>query len=655
MPIMKTKLLYIHKFRPFVCEFRLFVYKFKLNTAFFIQIKIFISFFKKHKDFKILLPIKIFTFKMSIFVQKKEIKKLMRKNATHINRTGLLKNIVLFLFLACIQIGYSQKTTNFYIPDSLKNKSYKDLFKGLNASNNDTIKEKIYAGAYLHKAKNENDTVRISKGYSQFAYIKSKKSMDLAIEYCDSIIFLTKKINHYDYPGYGYLMKGIGQYNLGDYEKALENYLIANKYALKNNNIEQQFYINNNIGQLKNLWGNYGEALEIFRSQLLLLQQNKIDFKYPQTYYLGVLFNLTNAYLLNKKLDTALIYAKKGIQKSLAINDSVQYYSFVSQTGIISYYQNNFKTALDSLNKTLPFLTSHNDFLNYHYYLGHIYWKKDNDKKAFFHFLKADSIYNISQDVVPEVRDIQEFFVGYYKKKNDINNQLKYIDRLLYVDSIIKYNYKNLNETLIKKYDTPILIGEKQHIINSLKQSEKKSTLIIIGLVSAFMIALALIIWSYKKQHIYKERFNKLLLNNQNEVYNKKTVKKSSDELQGISFEIVNSILLALKEFENSNGYLDHRLTLNSLSKAFNTNSNYLSKIINFYKKKNFSSYISDLRIDYCIEQLITNKTFRKYSIKALSFELGFNNAESFSKAFYKKTGIYPSYFISELVNINVP
>ncbi|MFA5299027.1 MAG: helix-turn-helix domain-containing protein [Lutibacter sp.] len=576
----------------------------------------------------------------------------MRKHKPFIKRIYLLKNItLLLLFLACIQIGYSQKSKKFYIPDSLKNKSYKELFKGFNASSNDIVKERIYAKAYLNKAKNENDIIRISNAYSQFASISSKININMAIIYSDSIIYLTKNINHIDYPGYGYMTKGFYQYHLGNYEKSLENLLIANKYALKNKNIEQQFRINNSIGELKNLWGNYEEAVEIFKSQLKLLQQNKISFKYPRTFYLEVLFNLSNAYILNKKLDTALIYAKKGIQESLAINDSAQYYSFVSQIGIISYYQNNFETALDSLNKSFQYKKSQNSLLNYHYYLGNIYWKQHNDEKAFFHFSKADSIYNETQDVVPEIRDIQEYFVSYYKKNNDINNQLKYIDRLLYIDSITKYNYKNLNETLIKKYDTPILIAEKQQIINTLRQSERKSSLIILGLIAVFSIALAFTLRFYKKQRIYKERFNELLLIDRKEVLNKETVKNTSDELQGISNEVVNSVLLALQEFENSHSFLDNSITLNRLSKTFNTNSNYLSKIINFYKKQNFSSYISDLRIDYCIEQLITNKTYRKYSIKALSFELGFNNAESFSKAFYKKTGIYPSYFISKIAN----
>ena len=35
--------------------------------------------------------------------------------------------------------------------------------------------------------------------------------------------------------------------------------------------------------------------------------------------------------------------------------------------------------------------------------------------------------------------------------------------------------------------------------------------------------------------------------------------------------------------------------------------------------------------------------------VQAIAKESGFNNTESFSKAFYKKTGIKPSYFIREL------
>ncbi|TSE03808.1 AraC family transcriptional regulator [Aquimarina algiphila] len=49
------------------------------------------------------------------------------------------------------------------------------------------------------------------------------------------------------------------------------------------------------------------------------------------------------------------------------------------------------------------------------------------------------------------------------------------------------------------------------------------------------------------------------------------------------------------------------------------------------------------------IGKLKEDRIFRKYTVKAIAQDIGFNNAEAFAKAFYKKTGIYPWYFIKEL------
>jgi AraC-like DNA-binding protein len=43
------------------------------------------------------------------------------------------------------------------------------------------------------------------------------------------------------------------------------------------------------------------------------------------------------------------------------------------------------------------------------------------------------------------------------------------------------------------------------------------------------------------------------------------------------------------------------------------------------------------------------DKKMRKYNLQAIAIECGFNSAESFSTAFFKKTGIKPSFFIKEL------
>jgi hypothetical protein len=81
------------------------------------------------------------------------------------------KKIILFFFFLSIQWMNSQNSQLYFIPDSLKAKTYEELLKGFNDNYNDTIKEKIYIKAYLNKAKNENDTINIATAYSKIASI----------------------------------------------------------------------------------------------------------------------------------------------------------------------------------------------------------------------------------------------------------------------------------------------------------------------------------------------------------------------------------------------------------------------------------------------------------------------------------------------------
>ena len=555
-------------------------------------------------------------------------------------------NVILVITLLICNITYSQKKQFFEIPDSLKNKTYEELYKSYNLNYNNFNKAELYANNYLHKAKNENDTIKIANGYSQLASILYNSKFDTSLNYYDSIILLTKNIKNDTYPGFGFLIKGIYFNKYGKYKKALTNYLIAQKYATNNNNLEQLFYIKNEIGQLKYFWGNYNEALNILKSQLNLLQNQNFIVNNKDKLYLSTLHKLSNAYIVTKKYDSALIYCKIGLQKSWK-NKEVSYYDFLSQTGYIAYYQNDFKKALDSIDKAIPFETNANGLFNDYYYKGKIYEKQNKDTNTFYYFTKADSIYNATQDVVPEVREIQEYFIQFYKKNNDIENQLKYINNLLHVDSLINNNLK-LNNVIIKEYDTPLLIAEKQKIILELKSDTKKSSIIIYALAAFVLLVVIFIFYFISTQRTYKKRFKKLLSTQKKEI-NTEIIKKIQTEANEVPEDVFNSIILELNKFEANEGYLNNKITLKTLASLFKTNSTYLSKTINLHTKNNFSTYISSLRIDYCVEKLKSDSTFRKYTIKAIAQEIGFNNTESFSKSFFKKTGIYPSYFIKEL------
>ncbi len=106
------------------------------------------------------------------------------------------------------------------------------------------------------------------------------------------------------------------------------------------------------------------------------------------------------------------------------------------------------------------------------------------------------------------------------------------------------------------------------------------------------------------------------------------------------------------KPFRCRQGFLISKITLHEFAKQLQTNTKYLSKVINTHKLKSFRNYINDLRVQYCIQELKHNMNYRKYTVKAMAKEAGFTTAESFSKAFQKRTGETVSSFLRQFQQI---
>jgi AraC-like DNA-binding protein len=128
-----------------------------------------------------------------------------------------------------------------------------------------------------------------------------------------------------------------------------------------------------------------------------------------------------------------------------------------------------------------------------------------------------------------------------------------------------------------------------------------------------------------------------------------KNTKKSPSKKLNISPENIEKIVEGLKVFEKNQLFLKKNCSLNYVANKINTNSTYLSKVIQIHKQKKFIQYITDLRIDYALERLKNDRKFRAYNIKSIAAELGYNSPESFSKDFKRRTKLYPSYYIKKI------
>src|SRR5690606_5714481 len=208
------------------------------------------------------------------------------------------KLLLLLTFILLInQKGLSQ---NKFI-DSLNTLSYKELKTGFfETFEMDSIAKK-YAEVHIKRAKKENDFIKIADSYLYLSYISDYVN---ALKYSDSIIELTKNENHIYYPALGYMIKGYYYYNEGKDKKAVDEYLKAEFYAKKNNNLKQQIEINQFIGGVKYNFGDYKEALNIFKEQLQFIQAQPDYLNDYKNDYLIALDDLSKTYLRGRETDS---------------------------------------------------------------------------------------------------------------------------------------------------------------------------------------------------------------------------------------------------------------------------------------------------------------------------------------------------------------
>lgn len=559
-----------------------------------------------------------------------------------VNYRGVLLKVSFIIAFCNNILSHGQQRVNLI--DSLKNKTYNELFISLNKSENLEQKE-LYANYIIKKAKKEKNDKLLLAGYHTQAIVNNNT---LLLKYCDSIIELTELKSDKTYPAHAYQLKGDYYFNLRDYKKALENYLKVSNYANKHKNKILIFKSKDNIGSIKRKIGEKEAALKLFKENFLYAKENLEEIEISS--YLNSISAIANIYNDLNLPDSSSYYNRIGLMESNKYNDVWSSHHFSLNEGLSLYHNESYFEAIDSIEKHIPYFenTEHKTNLSLaYYYCGKSYEKINKPKKAIVYYKKVDTIFQKVNSIYPNARKAYVQLINYFKQENDIENQLLYINQLIKVDSIFHSEEIYLNKGIFKEYDIPKLSKEKQDIINKMENDELKFNKIILLISIILLLSLIVLVYQYQLRRRYKKKFKAIIDSEKSSATTYIKVKQIE-----ISEEIIKGILRKLNTFEKNNSFISKNLTLSSLANELNTNTNYLSKVINSYKNYSFSNYLNTLRIEYIINELKTNPNIRKYTVKAIADEAGFGNAESFSKAFYKIKEIKPSYFIRELNKI---
>ncbi|PKF73649.1 helix-turn-helix domain-containing protein [Chryseobacterium sp. PMSZPI] len=251
------------------------------------------------------------------------------------------------------------------------------------------------------------------------------------------------------------------------------------------------------------------------------------------------------------------------------------------------------------------------------------------------------------------------FFIGYYQAfikspLNDLRLIFENKNKNFTTNSSQVENIPDLSNFLngddeLKRVNKENFILKESHAY----ERNLRNSIALISLLT-FSILLWLTFTYYRKQEYYKTLYLQTITKQEpKEEFLYEHIQLERDEpiyeQLDINPLIVENILSYLNTFEQKKKYLVKDISLLHMARECGTNTAYLSKVINHYKKNNFASYLNDLRLNHAVELWKNTPKLRYKSIQGMADMVGFNTAQSFSKKFNEKYKISPTHFLKDL------
>jgi AraC-like DNA-binding protein len=500
----------------------------------------------------------------------------------------------------------------------------------------------------LNQKQNPKEHLRL-KAELAFAYRESnsyKKSNEIYLEILQLPIIQADTIeqNHFTY----FLAENYE--NMGEYQKSMEmcwklyNYSLKKKdfanasynliqigrmaaYLEKDTSYFEYFHMANSLaaksGVKKTIGNNfastaYAYSKREFHDKALWYFQLSESYKpyLPVRDYLYCLSGLSTTYLKSDSLEKAFLYAKKSLQIASEIKGYqwmtesckvvADYYLRVSKYDSARYY---LKEAV-TMNKLSG---SERNTASLYRNLATVSTLLYDYKNA---FLYLDTAYNAYNDFVT-------------KTNNDKLAQLR-----------------NESDYYIHKAKILELVSH-----NKIEKEKSKKLAIMIAAVSIVLIMSILFsVLRRRQMKRLKDSYYSLVKKNieldaltgkltESEIYPERKTKSESIKDEQI---IIRKLI---KMLQTDNVFTNPDLSLKMLADELNTNTTYLSAIVNTHFNSNLKTLINKYRIEKARKLMISDQ-YKNYSMDGIAAEVGFRSRSGFYTAFKTVTGLTPTIYI---------
>lgn len=445
------------------------------------------------------------------------------------------------------------------------------------------------------------------------------------------------------------------------YESVLSDYYLASAYE-HNYEYDKSFELFKSLAQLINdsnyeylailseiemAWfyeiiGKYRDALDI-RLKIVKTKEDFLKKRWNPAYH-SQFINMSNLYNELGIKDSTLFYRElyeNNIDESTG--DELDHFLLLKNEANIHFKDEKFKKSIDNYR-----IYNHWVFKRYNEYDSPLLINKSKAHLALGEVDSALNNLNLIKNGPMFLKernyispDFYKLYIDIYKKKGEDDLREEYEQK--YYQALENYNSFKFN-TLDNLYD---IDKQRIQIENANAANDYKSTLnyLWIALGSIVMCFIGFVLWKQKRE---KKKFDALMQKTENKTPLSNSLDHNINATE-IKDEKVEALIGQIKELREQGFFLKQKTTLYNTAKKLKTNTSYLSNVINNNLNTTFSAFVNDIRIEYIINELKTNKQMRSYSVKAIAEEIGYKSADSFSKYFKQNTGLSPSAFIKNI------
>jgi YesN/AraC family two-component response regulator len=565
---------------------------------------------------------------------------------------------LLFLSFAAINVSLSQTEEQLSqlsfdaIEDSINKYMVLDLSKALKASN-----------AYILKGKREKDQDKQWQGMAAITYSYfSHRDFNKANDQYEKLLAFAQENNLPHYVAQSYNLAGHIQMSLPNLKEAIRYYNLSLKTAENENDEIGERAALSSLSYVYRVNNDYKEALKIEKTTLQVITDKPVDSIYTDSLKSQAIstvnYNLSNIYTKLNQLDSAKYYSAL-IKEFKKDKDSCYMRKYYLSQYDIALEEDKYDKARKNLVEAEKYCSSFEGALvplRMASRYGSIALKEKNYDEAARKFLQGLRDYQVSPEEEGYMRD-------YYKKLADALTQTGDFEKANYYFE--KYfNTEKEYSKITTDVSTSLREKEREQFNNEIEKvkaerEEKQSYLnyLLLGGSIIILTLLFLLLKFYRTKKADELKFEALLTKikaakTPSEIIDTKDEVLEEKATSDVSNEVTQQILDGLKKLEQKEYFLKQDCNSYNVAKKINTNTSYLSKVINSHYGKNFNTYINDLRINYAIVRLKNDVFFRSFSIQAIAEEVGYKSADSFSKYFKKDTGLNPSFYIKNIKNV---